>query len=580
MPIKILLADDSMTAQKMGKEILISAGYEVVAVSNGAAAAKKLGDKYGVIILDINMPGYTGFELCEKVRANMDIAKTPVLLTIGKMEHYEPTEAQRVKADGVIIKPFEATDLIATVQKLIEKSTPVPEYEKTVILKKAQLEEFKDQSYNDWKSESEPEEPKKATIEMSHADAAAPAFGMDMDEHIGAAPVEAAPAMIPPAFQAAAFAAPAPIEVAAPAFVAPPVELAPVESARIETLMQPVPPPPAFEEPQTIPIAPPTFSSAPARDPMFEPPANEAASDGYKIPAKDPSLAAHVEINSPEFMAKNAPEPPPPTPTDAEFEARVAATMSTGHEEIHEMVEPEPEEIHPEPVEETPAPVAAAAPQPTYIAPMPPPMAEPPDYERTVKIPARPEMVAEEEPMRVPEGHEIAPDPMIERSYEAPPASSAMEATPAPVVEADPALVAEVQAPVMEAPAPVVEPPPPAIVEHHDAMLVEQMHAAVQDMPVEQHVVEEPMPEPAPVAQATPAAPVSTTGHDLELANALAAAVGAEAPATMAAAASTSSPRTTSVDHNVIAAAVHRAMTRMMPAIMTEVAKELDPEKK
>ena len=125
----------------------------------------------------------------------MDIAKTPVLLTIGKMEHYEPTEAQRVKADGVIIKPFEATDLVATVQKLIEKSTPVPEYEKTVVMKKAEVEEFEDQSYNDWKQESEPEEPKKATIEMSRADAAAPAFGMDMDEPAAAAAsVEQAPA--------------------------------------------------------------------------------------------------------------------------------------------------------------------------------------------------------------------------------------------------------------------------------------------------------------------------------------------------------------------------------------------------
>src|SRR3954463_11769552 len=129
-----------MTAQKMGKEILTGAGYEVVAVSNGAAAAKKLGDKYAVIILDINMPGYTGFELCEKVRANMDIAKTPVLLTCGKMEHYEPKDVQRVKADGVIIKPFEATDLLATVQKMIEKAEP-PVAEKTLKMERPKAAE-------------------------------------------------------------------------------------------------------------------------------------------------------------------------------------------------------------------------------------------------------------------------------------------------------------------------------------------------------------------------------------------------------------------------------------------------------
>src|SRR5947209_20036232 len=146
-----------MTAQKMGKEILTGAGYEVTAVSNGAAAAKKLAESYAVIILDINMPGYTGFELCEKIRANMASAKTPVLLTSGKMEHYEPKDVQRVKADGVIIKPFEATDLLATVQKLIEKSTPAtPDYEKTVTMQRPKIEDFKDQSYNDWKETEEP----------------------------------------------------------------------------------------------------------------------------------------------------------------------------------------------------------------------------------------------------------------------------------------------------------------------------------------------------------------------------------------------------------------------------------------
>src|SRR4029077_720233 len=80
-----------------------------------------------------------------------------------------------------------------TVQKMIEKSAPAtPAYEKTMVMKAAEVQEFKDQSYNDWKSESEEslEPPKKATIDMSHADAAAPAFGMDMDFH---APADAAP---------------------------------------------------------------------------------------------------------------------------------------------------------------------------------------------------------------------------------------------------------------------------------------------------------------------------------------------------------------------------------------------------
>ena len=53
MALKILLADDSMTAQNMGKKILVEAGYEVIAVSNGAAAVKKIAEhKPDLVVAD------------------------------------------------------------------------------------------------------------------------------------------------------------------------------------------------------------------------------------------------------------------------------------------------------------------------------------------------------------------------------------------------------------------------------------------------------------------------------------------------------------------------------------------------
>ena len=115
-----------MTAQNMGKRILTEAGYDVIAVSNGAAAVKKIAElKPEIIILDVYMPGYSGLEVCEKVRASMETSKTPVLLTVGKMEPYKPEDANRVKADGVIIKPFEASDLLNVVRKFEERLAPV-----------------------------------------------------------------------------------------------------------------------------------------------------------------------------------------------------------------------------------------------------------------------------------------------------------------------------------------------------------------------------------------------------------------------------------------------------------------------
>src|SRR6478752_5175885 len=142
--LRILFADDSMTAQNMGKKILSEAGYDVVAVSTGAAAVKKIAEqKPDIIILDVYMPGYTGLEVCEKVRGSLETLKTPVLLTVGKMEPYKPEDANRVKADGVIIKPFEASDLLAIVKKFEERigNEPPPPLVKPPVVERFQEEE-------------------------------------------------------------------------------------------------------------------------------------------------------------------------------------------------------------------------------------------------------------------------------------------------------------------------------------------------------------------------------------------------------------------------------------------------------
>ena len=136
MGIKILLADDSVTAQNMGKKILSEAGHDVVTVSNGAAAAKKIAEvKPELVLLDVFMPGYSGLELCERLRNAAETAKLPVLLTVGRMEPYSPQDGARVKADGVIVKPFEATDLTAAVERFAQKSKEEKQpgtYEKTI----------------------------------------------------------------------------------------------------------------------------------------------------------------------------------------------------------------------------------------------------------------------------------------------------------------------------------------------------------------------------------------------------------------------------------------------------------------
>ncbi len=119
MALKILLADGSMTAQNMGKKILVAVGHEVVTVSNGVAAIKKIAEVHpDIVLLDVYMAGYSGVEVCKKVKATAEMAQMPILLTVGRMEPFCAGEAIKVKADGLITKPFDVKNLITVVEKL------------------------------------------------------------------------------------------------------------------------------------------------------------------------------------------------------------------------------------------------------------------------------------------------------------------------------------------------------------------------------------------------------------------------------------------------------------------------------
>jgi CheY-like chemotaxis protein len=124
---KILLADDSVTAQNMGRRILSDAGYEVTTVNNGSAALKRIAEsKPDLIVLDVYMPGYGGLEVCQRLRESKETARIPVLLTVGKLEPFKPEEARRVRADAFIVKPFEASELLTALTKLEDRIVPQP----------------------------------------------------------------------------------------------------------------------------------------------------------------------------------------------------------------------------------------------------------------------------------------------------------------------------------------------------------------------------------------------------------------------------------------------------------------------
>jgi CheY-like chemotaxis protein len=120
---RILLADDSPHAQRMGELILREEGYEVVTITDGATVLLRLGDvDPDLILVDVTMPTKSGYEICEYVKTSLRHLHTRVVLVAGALEMVDEQEALRVGADGVLKKPFEASVVIETVKPLLDSA--------------------------------------------------------------------------------------------------------------------------------------------------------------------------------------------------------------------------------------------------------------------------------------------------------------------------------------------------------------------------------------------------------------------------------------------------------------------------
>src|SRR5215510_2410756 len=116
----ILLADDSITIQKIVNLTFSGEGIDVITVGNGEAAVKKIHEQRPALVLaDIFMPGKNGYEVCDYIKNEPSLSAIPVILLVGAFEPFDSNEAARVKADGHLTKPFEIKVLISAVNSLI-----------------------------------------------------------------------------------------------------------------------------------------------------------------------------------------------------------------------------------------------------------------------------------------------------------------------------------------------------------------------------------------------------------------------------------------------------------------------------
>src|SRR6187455_2807814 len=122
---KLLLADDSITIQKVVELTFPSDEFEVVTAGNGRLAVDKaLTFLPDIVLCDVIMPQLDGYQVCEALRASAQLSKVPILLLNGAFEPYDAERAKSVGAIGNVSKPFDPPALVARVKELLnERST-------------------------------------------------------------------------------------------------------------------------------------------------------------------------------------------------------------------------------------------------------------------------------------------------------------------------------------------------------------------------------------------------------------------------------------------------------------------------
>jgi DNA-binding response OmpR family regulator len=129
----ILLADDSLTIQRLVSQTFADTSFDIVSVSNGDAATRKLDEIRPVAVLaDIYMPGKNGYEVCAYVRAHATLSRIPVILLVGVYDAFDENTSNRAGATAHITKPFEPRALVELLRSVLPPDGKIGEGAETL----------------------------------------------------------------------------------------------------------------------------------------------------------------------------------------------------------------------------------------------------------------------------------------------------------------------------------------------------------------------------------------------------------------------------------------------------------------
>jgi CheY-like chemotaxis protein len=117
--VRVLVVDDDPTILRLLQVNLEMEGHEVLTAGDGHEALERLREGAPeVVLLDVMMPGLDGWQVCERIRADPDLATTPVVILSARAQQSDLERGAQAGADAYITKPFDPLELVELVERL------------------------------------------------------------------------------------------------------------------------------------------------------------------------------------------------------------------------------------------------------------------------------------------------------------------------------------------------------------------------------------------------------------------------------------------------------------------------------
>jgi CheY-like chemotaxis protein len=309
---KILLADDSITIQKVVELTFPRDEFEVATVGNGKLAVEKASAfRPDLVLCDVIMPQMDGYQAVAGIRAIAGLESVPVLFLNGAFEPFDEARAQAVGALGNVSKPFEPPALVARVRDILSKAAQAETAPAPVI-------EEPEAAESDIGGATEP-----APADIGGATEPAPDF--DHAATIVEEPVEAVETAEAPSVEASPAPADAEPEGDEEAFAATTIEVPEDSRAMAATQAFDVPVFAPATEPEPVAEAEAEITEEPAAAAASEPePQAVTAPDPEPVVEAAPEPQVEPELE-PELEPMTTPAPPPPAPEAAPVAAAAVA---------------------------------------------------------------------------------------------------------------------------------------------------------------------------------------------------------------------------------------------------------------